>query len=64
MNIILGLIIGITLGIICAFGATLYGLTNSNLVGEEYEDAFHCLPDNEPAIFHIKNDTTKRSHSR
>lgn len=64
MNIVLGIIIGFILGIPCAIGATLYGLTNSNVVGEHIEFPYAFIDKDDPVTYHEQKDTFKGNHSR
>ncbi len=63
MNTALGIIIGVLLGIICAIGATLYGLTSSNIIGTQPDDAEHFVSDDAPVTYHVKKDTYMGKHS-
>lgn len=63
MNIALGIIVGVILGILCAIGATLYGLTSSNIVGTQLDDAEHFISDDTPVTYHVKKDTYKGKRS-
>ena len=63
MNTALGIIIGVILGIFCAIGATLYGLTSSNIIGTQSDDAEHFVSDDAPVTYHVKQDTFKGKRS-
>lgn len=64
MNIVLGIIVGIILGIVGAVGGTLYGMTNSNVVGSQEGQAEDFIDESAPVVYHVKEDTFRGSHSR
>lgn len=64
LHIIPGVIIGVVLGIVCAIGSTLYSLTSSNIVGKHvHRSASTYIDENDPPVYHAKNDKYINRHS-
>lgn len=56
MSIILGSVVGLVLGLIGAWGFTLYGIAQSNIVGEGEGSAFDFVNENDSVQLHEKRD--------
>lgn len=56
MSIIIGSGVGLVLGLIGAWGFTLYGIAQSNIVGEGEGNAFDFMNENDSVQLHEQRD--------
>ena len=56
MSIIIGSIVGLILGLIGAWGFTLYGIAQSNIVGKNEGNAMDFMNENDSVQMHEQRD--------
>jgi len=59
IRVIVAIVIGLALGLINAAGGTAYGMSKSNIVGENEGVASDFMEEGQEIIFHEKRDKKK-----